>query len=628
MSDLNPKESSFDPRTIIAVVLSVVVISAGIYLNERFFSPKTPTTTTVAATTAAPVEPAATAAPAPAAQSIRAADAALPAPAADGQALTTTATPQAAAATAGPAQEAEFKVTTDLLEATFTNKGGNLVSLRLKEHKDANGYVDLILQGQANRNAFTVALGGKDAAPIDAIMDVRMIDATTIEFSKTFLADVPGKAQPVPFVLRKVFSFHDGEYLFGLAVNLENSVNEYLPLDSEGIAYTLGFAPQIGPSYNPLSKNSDYRNVLDFSNGKKKQEKVKNTPWTLKTQPSWVGISGKYFAFLAVPELQEFTTTLCTSTDPKFGQTTEMDFSRPALRTSKQTDVYYFYFGPKTSGELGKYNYADRNTFQKADLHLDDAINSDILGWLESALKFLLNLFYKVIPNYGVAIIFVTIVVKALLFPLTKKGSLSSAQMQDVQPKIQALQAKYKSNPEKLNKEMAELYKTEGVNPMAGCLPLLIQFPIFIAMYNLFNTHFDLRGAMFIAGWIPDLSMPETIWNFAPTRIPILGWSDIRLLPIIYLASQIFYAKFTQQPGATQSQTQTQMKLMMYGMPIVFFFILYDVPAGLLVYWIISNLITIAQQLVINNILKNRRKHLAAAAAARSSAPVKSAKRK
>ena len=634
MSDLETKESTGGGRTLIAVILSTVVIAAGIYINERFLTPSQPAaataTTAPAAASSAAASTAAPATPAPAAQSIRAADAAPlssgPAPSPAG--VASGAAPATAAA-ASPAVEpapAEYKVTTDVLEATFTNQGGNLVSLKLLKHKDANGYVDLILQGQKDRNALTLAFGGADAKPIDAVMDARMIDDSTIEFSKTFLADVPGKAEPVPFTLRKVFTFHKGEYLFGLAVSLENSVNEYLPLDVDGHAYTLGFAPQIGPSFNPQSKNSDYRYIIDYSKGKKHQEKVKSGPWSLKDQPSWVGISGKYFTFMALPELADFTTTLNTTKQPAFGDTTKIDITRASLRTSKQTDVYYFYFGPKTSAELSKYNYADRNSFQKADLHLEEAINSDILLWLENILKFFLNIFYKVIPNYGVAIILVTILVKALLFPLTKKGSISSAQMQEVQPKIQALQAKYKSNPEKLNKEMAELYKTEGVNPMAGCLPLLIQFPIFIAMYNLFNTHFDLRGAMFIAGWIPDLSLPETIWNFSPTRIPILGWSDLRALPIIYLVSQLFYGKFTQQPAS--GQTATQMKIMMYGMPIFFFFILYDVPSGLLVYWIVSNLITIAQQIVINDILKQRKRRLALAGGSAAATPARKAPQK
>ena len=135
-----------------------------------------------------------------------------------------------------------------------------------------------------------------------------------------------------------------------------------------------------------------------------------------------------------------------------------------------------------------------------------------MLGWLETALKWCLNLFYGLVGNYGIAIILVTILVRAIMFPLTFKGSQSTARMQDLQPKIQELQAKYKNNPQKLNQEMAEFYKREGYNPLSGCLPMLIQFPIFIAMYSLFNNHFDLRGASFIPGWINDLSLPEAVY--------------------------------------------------------------------------------------------------------------------
>ena len=142
---------------------------------------------------------------------------------------------------------------------------------------------------------------------------------------------------------------------------------------------------------------------------------------------------------------------------------------------------------------------------------------------------------------------------------------------------------------------------------------MLIQFPLFIAMYNLFNNHFDLRGASFIAGWINDLSLPESIVNFGSFRLPILGWNDLRALPIIYLASQLLYGKFTQSPQG--GQNAGQMKMMMYGMPIMFFFILYDVPSGLLLYWIVSNLLTIAQQMLIKDLMKKHKLKVAPAAA-------------
>jgi YidC/Oxa1 family membrane protein insertase len=149
---------------------------------------------------------------------------------------------------------------------------------------------------------------------------------------------------------------------------------------------------------------------------------------------------------------------------------------------------------------------------------------------------------------------------------------------------------------------------------MSGCLPMLIQLPIFFAMYNLFNTHFDLRGAMFIPNWIPDLSLPESIFNFPNDfKLPLLGWTAIRALPFIYVGSQILYAKVTQTPDQANN---TQMKLMLYAMPVVFFFILYDVPSGLLIYWIMSNVLTLVQQLLINKFLAQKRAAMALETAA------------
>jgi YidC/Oxa1 family membrane protein insertase len=178
--------------------------------------------------------------------------------------------------------------------------------------------------------------------------------------------------------------------------------------------------------------------------------------------------------------------------------------------------------------------------------------------------------------------------------------------MQALSPKIKELQEKHKGNPQKLNAEMAAFYKNEGYNPISGCLPMLLQIPIFLAMYNLFNNHFDLRGAEFISGWIPDLSVPEYIWQFPDgVSLPLLGWTALRGLPFIYVGSQLIYGKVTQMPG---QQSNSQMKMMLYVMPIAFFFILYDVPSGLLIYWIFSNILTLVQQVIIKKYIIARKK--------------------
>jgi YidC/Oxa1 family membrane protein insertase len=224
---------------------------------------------------------------------------------------------------------------------------------------------------------------------------------------------------------------------------------------------------------------------------------------------------------------------------------------------------------------------------------------------LEKGLKWLLLLFYKIAPNYGIAIILLTLFIKILFFPLTKKGSEATLRMQALAPKTKELQDKYKTNPQKLQAEMANLYKQEGYNPISGCLPMLLQIPIFISMYSLFNNHFDLRGAMFIPGWIPDLSIPESILDFPEGfKLPLLGWTALRLLPFIYVGSQLIYGKVTQTPG---QQTNSQMKMMLYVMPVMFFFILYNVPSGLLIYWIFSNILTMVQQIIINKYTRAKR---------------------
>jgi YidC/Oxa1 family membrane protein insertase len=236
---------------------------------------------------------------------------------------------------------------------------------------------------------------------------------------------------------------------------------------------------------------------------------------------------------------------------------------------------------------------------------VEAASSRGILAPLEKALKFLLVMFHKVIPNYGIAIILLTLFIKLLFFPLTKKGSEATLRMQALSPKIKEIQDKYKDKPQVMQAKMAEFYKQEGYNPLAGCLPMLLQLPIFIAMYNLFNNHFDLRGAEFIPGWIPDLSVPEAVVNFPEGfRLPILGWTALRALPFIYVASQLLYGKVTQVQG---QQSNTQMKMMLYVMPIVFFFVLYNVPSGLLLYWIFSNLLTLVQQVIINKFIMSKR---------------------
>ncbi len=227
------------------------------------------------------------------------------------------------------------------------------------------------------------------------------------------------------------------------------------------------------------------------------------------------------------------------------------------------------------------------------------------MGILAKPLGFLLSWLYELIGNYGIALIIVTVIVKLCLYPVYAKSIKSTMKMNEVQPKIQEIQLKYKDNPQKMQQQMGKLYKESGYNPLSGCLPLIVQFFILFAMYNLFNNYYEFYGSSFIPGWIDDLSSGDSVYTLG-FNIPFLG-NEIRLLPIIYLASQLLYGKIT-GTGSGGGVNNIQMKIMMYGMPIIFFFIFYNFPSGLILYWTASNIFQMIQQVIINQMVKSAEK--------------------
>jgi len=574
-----------EKNTLLAVVLSVIVITVGFMIQNRFFAPEPPA--------------------APSREEVRTSE-----PAAGP--ITQTApmqavVPQAVTGMVVPVQDegAEARnvaLENDVFAAVFSTRGAVLRSLKLKEHRDRDGLVDMVKTASSDDGAFTLAFGGPDAKPVDAVFRVRERDRHSLEFYRDFeIAGYPDSA----FRLSKIFTMKPGEYMIQVDIVLENSQNQYLPLNFNSIAYTLGYGPQIGPDFTKLDGRYDYRKFFAYIDGKRKDMGVSaGKEKELDKKAGWIGIGGKYFAVLAAPVFSDYQALFSSRPVDGLTQSSMIFISKPVIKSSKNTDSYRFFAGPKVPKILARYNDKEKNAFGAANMHFDGVVDSNIfLGWLEAILKALLRLFYGVIPNWGVAIILVTIVVKIVTFPLTQKSYQSTGKMQTLAPKLEELKKKYKDNPAKMNQEMAAMYKQEGINPMGGCLPMLLQIPIFFAMYGLFSNHFDLRGAVFLPPWITDLSAPESIWNFAPVKLPILGWSDLRLLPILFVATQLISGKFMQTPGAG---TNAQMKMMTYGIPVIFFFVLYDVPSGLLVYWIVMNILTIFQQAYIAKVKRAR----------------------
>jgi len=172
---------------------------------------------------------------------------------------------------------------------------------------------------------------------------------------------------------------------------------------------------------------------------------------------------------------------------------------------------------------------------------------------------------------------------------------LSMKKMQALQPKMEAIKVKHKENPQKLNMEIMEMYKREKVNPLGGCLPMLLQMPIFLALYQALMRSLDLRGAGFL--WIKDLSMPDAVP--LPMSMPLLG-NSINILPILMAGAMVFQQKIASRKSQGMSdQARQQQQMMMTMMPVLFLFIMYSFPAGLVLYWLTNTLLTMFEQRAI-----------------------------
>ena len=558
-----------DRNTIIAVILCVIVITVGMAYQQTLLSNEFVETETTEVTENIPVPVLASSSFSPLGS--------------DGDSST-------------------FNVSSGSLDITFNPKGGTIESIY-----DKNNDVNLILTEEGDNNAFMLYWGKDKSSPIDDVFDYSVEtkeiqgkneNITQVAFSRSYREETTG----TEFVVEKKFAVPENdEYMIQMAVSLYTKDGSPIPINIDSQMYTVSVGSQVGPEFQSLNGNYDYRRVYYRLADKNSRKTVNSGNFTSSDSMGWAGVVGKYFAFLLIPETQNVVTLTeaVQTTGETIPQKNTIYMSRAASGESKTTDVYSFYCGPQLSSTLGIYDNAKDNVFGLSNHQLKKALDVSWLSWLEKILKVLLEVFYFLIPNYGVAIILLTILTKALLIPLSKKGTESTAKMSALQPKLQELQTKYKDDPEALNNAMAKLYKEEGINPMGSCWPMLIQFPIFIGLYGLLNKDFSLRGAMFIPGWITDLSIPETIFTL-PFNIPFLG-AQIHLLPILYTASMIFSMKITQSATSGQAAGSKGMTwFMTYGMSIMFFFILYNAPSGLLVYWTMSNLLAILQQVYTN----------------------------
>ena len=256
------------------------------------------------------------------------------------------------------------------------------------------------------------------------------------------------------------------------------------------------------------------------------------------------------------------------------------------IESGEKADLHFdIYLGP-----------ADYKLLKELGSDFDEILNLGMLAPISKVLIWLLDKLYGVLGSYGWSIIFLTIIVKVVIWPLTHKSYKSMGKMQKLQPLMAELKEKYKGDSKKIQAETMKLYKKQGVNPMGGCLPMLFQMPVLFALFTTLRNTILLRKASFwiIPGeWIKDLSGPDAMMKL-PQSFPVIG-DQLNILPLLLGVSFIFQQKLT-PTTSTSAQAAQQQKMMAYMMPVLFTFMFYSMPAGLNLYFFFSTAITVLQQ--------------------------------
>ena len=366
--------------------------------------------------------------------------------------------------------------------------------------------------------------------------------------------------------IQKKYIFYPDSYNIDVEV-VFNKPNDYISRNQYYLSWLGGLSPTEKNVKDDLTHFGGYAYLGDellTSSGKNENEVVA----TQKGQTHWSAVTTKYFISAIIPE----TPGVGASVGAK-----QID-GRPVYnvkinQSASSSNRFTLYVGP-----------LDYKTIRSFDNGLEKTMS---LGWaifrpLGRLVTWSLAKLYTLIPNYGLVVILFAFIVKILLNPLTKQSFVSNKKMQALQPEIQKLKEKYKNDPQRASRAQMELFKERGVNPMGGCLPLLLQMPILISFFTVFRSTIEFRGAPFIA-WISDLSAPDTLLS--------IGGFPINVLPVFMGLTMFLQQKMMATPGAGGQQ-----KFMLYFMNVFFLFLFYSFPSGLNLYYSVFNVLSIVQQ--------------------------------
>ncbi|MEA2077272.1 MAG: membrane protein insertase YidC [Candidatus Marinimicrobia bacterium] len=390
--------------------------------------------------------------------------------------------------------------------------------------------------------------------------------------------------------IEKTFTFSADRYDFRLDVAIADYMQKMA-----GLRYSLNWEDGFSITEKNVIDDIMYSGVYAQMGSelvKIEGRKAKNGEGTMLNtdgQTDWLAFKSKYFTgFIAPIENKGIRSELMLTKDKDTRDFT-VGLGMGLTKANYQQDSYLIGLVPAEKKLLKSYN-----------MGFDKTMNwgGAIIKPFSVGLHWLLEFLYGLIPNYGIVILLMSIIIKIITYPLTHKSYSSMKRMQLVQPKIKELQEKYKNNKQTLQQKTMELYKEEKVNPMGGCLPMLFQMPVLYGLFIVFRTAIELRGAPFML-WMKDLAAPDALFNFG-TNIPLIG-TEFNVLPIIMTALMVIQQRLSSTGSTGTDQQAQQQKMMQWLMPAMMFFLFYKFPSGLVLYYLTFNALTILQQKYIIN---------------------------
>lgn len=454
-----------------------------------------------------------------------------------------------------------IKVSSDIYEVVLSSRGASLKSVSFNNYKETNEFDsgNFYLLDNDEFSLYSLKTYFSDGFTIPSDLIYKLVDHTTDEVllnnqpvQLTFVADYNG------FIITKKYVFYNNYYHFDFVVDIQNTNSAHV-----SGKYNLS----LKTPWSPDEKSDFYSFLgpLTFDGNKLQEDKPKNIQKNpvIYRDAVWSGFTDKYF-LQALNPLDSIEQVLINY-HPGYIENKFSSSSFVLLPDQNKTFEHVAFLGPK------KLEY-----LSTAESSFEEAIHFGFFHFLAKPLFDVLRFFYGFLNNYGFSIILLTICIKLIFWPLTHKSYKSMQGMQKLQPEMKRLKEKYADDKQRLNQEMMSFYRDNKVNPLGGCLPILIQIPVFFALYKVLLDSIELRHAPFML-WITDLSAKDPLY----------------ITPVIMGASM-----FLQQKLTPTNLDPTQEKVMLM-MPVVFTFLFLNFPAGLVIYWLVNNLLTILQQLII-----------------------------